>query len=103
MVGCVIMVVIDPYIRTISPTLIKVLAVPQTLVERLDLSIHFSIWSVILSTLQVIQSALVSVWGMRLGIFLILRMWRDGHDNRFNHVKGNPIMFFAFWTVEGRR
>ena len=38
---------------------------------------------------------------MRLGLFLIFRMWRDGHDNRFNHVKDNPVLFFTFWTVEG--
>ena len=58
----------------------------------------------ILSTLvsrQVIQSTLVSVWGMRLGLFLIARMWRDGHDYRFNQAKKSPIIFFAFWTVEG--
>ena len=53
------------------------------------------------STMQVIQSALVCVWGMRLGIFLIFRMWRDGHDNRFKRAKDNPMIFFAFWTVEG--
>lgn len=50
---------------------------------------------------QVIQSGLVSTWAARLGMFLVTRILRDGHDSRFNHVRDNPKRFFFYWTVQG--
>ena len=48
-----------------------------------------------------IQSVLVCIWGLRLGIFLIFRTLRDGHDSRFKSARKDMRIFFAFWTVEG--
>lgn len=50
---------------------------------------------------QVIQSGLVSTWAARLGIFLFLRVLKDGHDRRFNRVRDNPRRFFMYWTIQG--
>ena len=50
---------------------------------------------------QVIQSGLVSTWAARLGMFLVTRILRDGHDSRFNRVRDNPKRFFFYWTVQG--
>ncbi|KAM8977591.1 uncharacterized protein RCH25_047139 [Pelodytes ibericus] len=50
---------------------------------------------------QQIQTGLITVWGIRLGSFLFLRILRDGHDRRFNGVRDNPGTFFIYWTVQG--
>ena len=52
---------------------------------------------------QVIQSGMVTVWAARLGMFLVTRILRDGHDSRFNRVRNNPKRFFFYWTVQGMR
>lgn len=46
-------------------------------------------------------TALVLVWGLRLGGYLMHRIHKDGHDKRFDQVKGNPVMFFIYWTLQG--
>lgn len=50
---------------------------------------------------QKIQTGLVTVWGLRLGGFLFLRILKEGQDKRFNHVRENPGTFFVYWTVQG--
>ncbi|CAJ0965149.1 unnamed protein product [Ranitomeya imitator] len=50
---------------------------------------------------QQVQTGLVTVWAVRLGTFLFLRILRDGHDRRFDKVRDNPGMFFVYWTVQG--
>lgn len=52
-------------------------------------------------TRQVIQSSLVCTWAVRLGLFLFLRVLKEGQDSRFNRVRGNPKRFFIYWTVQG--
>ena len=52
---------------------------------------------------QVIQSGLVATWAARLGLFLLLRVLRDGKDSRFNKVRGNWKKFLLFWSVQGER
>lgn len=37
----------------------------------------------------------------RLGTFLFLRILKDGHDRRFNHVRDSPGTFFVYWTLQG--
>ncbi len=50
---------------------------------------------------QVIQSGLVSTWAARLGLFLFLRVLKDGQDRRFARVRDNPRRFLFYWTVQG--
>ncbi|KAJ1160490.1 hypothetical protein NDU88_000992 [Pleurodeles waltl] len=50
---------------------------------------------------QKIQTGLVTVWGLRLGGFLFLRILKEGQDKRFNHVRESPGTFFVYWTVQG--
>lgn len=49
---------------------------------------------------QRIQTGLVSVWAIRLGLYLFSRVLADGHDRRFNKAKENPALFFVFWTLQ---
>lgn len=50
---------------------------------------------------QMIQSGLVSMWAVRLGLFLFWRVLKAGHDSRFKRVRDNPRMFLFYWTVQG--
>ncbi|XP_078057204.1 uncharacterized protein LOC144481914 [Mustelus asterias] len=49
---------------------------------------------------QKIQSALITVWGLRLGLFLFFRVLKEGHDRRFNKVRTSPRQFFIYWTLQ---
>jgi len=50
---------------------------------------------------QSIQNSCVSLWAVRLGSFLFSRVLQAGEDRRFRKVKGDPSLFFKFWTVQG--
>ena len=50
---------------------------------------------------QLVQSGCVTVWALRLGLYLFHRIIQDGKDIRFNQVRGNPRLFWIFWTVQG--
>lgn len=49
---------------------------------------------------QVIQSACITIWGTRLGLFLFTRVIREGGDSRFKKVRDNPSRLFIFWTAQ---
>ncbi|XP_068703413.1 uncharacterized protein [Montipora foliosa] len=50
---------------------------------------------------QLVQSGCVSIWALRLGLFLFHRVLQAGGDNRFNKVRGYPRRFLLYWTVQG--
>ncbi len=43
----------------------------------------------------------VSVWAIRLGSFLFLRVLEVGEDQRFRHIKVLAPRFFMAWTLQG--
>ena len=43
----------------------------------------------------------ISVWAIRLGSFLFLRIKKDGEDKRFRTIKPNLTRFFMTWTLQG--
>ena len=50
---------------------------------------------------QLVQSGCVSIWALRLGLFLFHRVLKAGKDSRFNKVRGNPSAFWVYWTLQG--
>lgn len=50
---------------------------------------------------QLIVSAVVAVWAVRLGSFLFLRVHKDGGDGRFDAIKPSAPRFFSVWTLQG--
>ncbi|XP_051865389.1 uncharacterized protein si:ch211-210c8.6 [Pristis pectinata] len=50
---------------------------------------------------QRIHGALITTWGLRLGLFLFLRMLKESQDRRFNHLRNNPKNLFVYWTIQG--
>ena len=47
-----------------------------------------------------IVAAMVAVWAVRLGTFLLRRVKRDGRDGRFDRIKVDPLRFFMTWTLQ---
>ncbi len=52
-------------------------------------------------SLSLVVAAMVSLWALRLGSFLFLRIRADGNDSRFDKIKPNPMRFFTTWTLQG--
>lgn len=42
----------------------------------------------------------VVLWALRLGLFLVCRVHRDGKDKRFDKIKVNARRFFVAWTLQ---
>ena len=46
-------------------------------------------------------AALITIWAMRLGGFLFLRILKDGSDHRFDAIKPDWLRFLSAWTLQG--
>ena len=44
---------------------------------------------------------LISLWALRLGSFLFMRIHKDGEDKRFRTIKSSATQFFMTWTLQG--
>jgi steroid 5-alpha reductase family enzyme len=44
---------------------------------------------------------MVSVWALRLGTFLFLRIRKAGEDRRFREIKESLLRFLQTWTIQG--
>jgi steroid 5-alpha reductase family enzyme len=44
---------------------------------------------------------LLSLWALRLGSFLFMRIHKDGEDKRFRTIKPSATQFFMTWTLQG--
>ncbi len=67
------------------------------------------IWFVFLSTYQsislnfgnLILVLLISIWTIRLGLFLFIRIHKAGEDKRFRTIKTSASQFFMTFTLSG--
>jgi steroid 5-alpha reductase family enzyme len=50
---------------------------------------------------SIVLTLLVSVWALRLGSFLFLRIKRQGIDQRFDTIKPSFTRFLMAWTLQG--
>ena len=53
----------------------------------------------VLNTRSILTIILVSVWALRLGFFLFIRVLKAGEDRRFREVKQKFSGFLVWWTV----
>jgi len=45
--------------------------------------------------------AMIVVWGVRLSVFLFVRVHAQGSDGRFDDIKTNPLAFLRAWIIQG--
>ncbi|HUS52202.1 MAG TPA: DUF1295 domain-containing protein [Candidatus Bathyarchaeia archaeon] len=50
--------------------------------------------------LQIILAGLVIIWGLRLAVYLFIRILRTKKDVRFDGVRENLVKFGAFWFFQ---
>lgn len=50
---------------------------------------------------QIVILALITLWALRLGGYLVIRINKWGHDKRFNEMRGNFKKFLGFWVIQG--
>jgi len=53
------------------------------------------------STRELIVTALVIIWAVRLSSFLFLRIHHAGKDGRFDDLKTSPVRFLVPWSLQG--
>jgi steroid 5-alpha reductase family enzyme len=87
--------------------------VPSFLVQTehyYDLTGSLTYLSVVIATVllagsfdarSIVLTLLVSVWALRLGSFLFLRISRRGVDERFDTIKHSFSRFLMAWTLQG--
>ncbi|KAL8144320.1 hypothetical protein V2J09_017352 [Rumex salicifolius] len=49
---------------------------------------------------QVVLSVLAVIWGLRLGLFLLMRIIQWGEDKRFDEMRGNLGKLAVFWIFQ---
>ena len=64
-------------------------------------SLYLVTLSTDLSLRSAIIASLITIWAIRLGSFLFLRVKREGRDNRFNVMKTKFWWFLFTWTLGG--
>ncbi|KXC05255.1 DUF1295 domain-containing protein [Microbacterium hominis] len=45
--------------------------------------------------------AMIVIWGVRLSVFLFVRVHAQGSDGRFDDIKVNPLAFLRVWIMQG--
>ncbi len=50
---------------------------------------------------SIVLTAMVVLWAARLGTFLVTRIRKAGHDDRFDVIKPNAPRFLVAWTLQG--
>ena len=64
-------------------------------------SLYLVALSTDLSLRSIVIASLITIWAIRLGSFLFLRVKREGRDNRFNVMKTKFWWFLFTWTLGG--
>lgn len=54
-----------------------------------------------LQAADVVLLVMCAVWALRLGLFLFLRIHKDGSDKRFNDIKPSFMRFLMAWSLQG--
>ena len=68
------------------------LTITTAMVALLNSGVQISIKSIIVASF-------VSIWTLRLGLFLFSRIIKSGEDKRFREIKGTFSRFFMTWTL----
>lgn len=54
-----------------------------------------------LDTRAMLAGAMVIIWAARLGLFLFLRIRKEGKDGRFDELKPSFFRFLNVWNIQG--
>lgn len=50
---------------------------------------------------EILLAAMITIWGIRLAGYLLVRILKTGRDRRFDDRRDNPLKFARFWLLQG--
>lgn len=53
-----------------------------------------------IDVVQILVSILLMIWAIRLGTYLLIRIFKTKKDKRFNKIRNNFINFSFFWFIQ---
>ncbi len=63
--------------------------------------ILFALFRSTLKWPHLLLALIVTWWAVRLGGFLLMRVWKKGKDARFDGMRESAVKFFRFWLLQG--
>lgn len=54
-----------------------------------------------ITTASVVLFSMITLWAVRLGSYLLVRIHKIGKDNRFDEMREHFWRFFRFWLLQG--
>ncbi len=54
----------------------------------------------VVTTAKLVVAICVMIWAVRLGLFLVVRINKDGKDGRFDDIKPNAGRFLTVWCIQ---
>ena len=55
----------------------------------------------VIQVTHLVLTAMVVLWALRLGVYLLVRILHMGRDERFDGIREKPLRFLVFWTFQG--
>jgi len=72
-----------------------------TYITVMLISIYLASLFNVLSITKIIIAGAITIWALRLGSFLFMRIHKAGEDKRFADIKVNPPRLLMTWTLQG--
>lgn len=66
----------------------------------ISIVLYTSIVSTPLDPSQILLVGMILLWALRLGVYLVVRIWRTGRDKRFDGKREQPLAFLQFWLLQ---
>lgn len=64
------------------------------------LGLFYTLRLPLISWMDLIALTLVIIWSVRLGSYLLMRIFWMGRDARFDRMRGVPLRFLTFWLLQ---
>lgn len=64
------------------------------------MSVVFLVVNRAFDPIRIIISAMIVIWGIRLGSYLLIRILKIGKDDRFDDKRNDFVKFLGFWILQ---
>jgi len=54
-----------------------------------------------ISAYKIALSVMITIWGIRIAGYLVIRILKTGRDRRFDEMRDKPLKFARFWLLQG--
>ncbi len=50
---------------------------------------------------EILLATMITIWGIRIASYLVVRILKTGKDRRFDDMRDKPLVFARFWLLQG--